>query len=578
MWTSSRQQDKRTVSVIVYGAKGLKSNHGKHKFAITCEVGSHRCRTEVVEELFGNPVFNKEFHIHAENTSVPLVLLATEKHERDILGQVTIPLTDLTEECLNRPLQVPLQPTKRCPTATGQLVFEAWISTIVPKTEATNLIDPSPTETARIPLPSPSGLQKLRKKFNYSPNLPIKLSEMKPNRRHSTDALIDLKPVNSCLSRNSLGFIPTDNISLLDASSDLPNDESALSIVPADEGYRKRSSLPVVTEQYLPHPHITMISPKEGSQCGGTVVTVDGTNLGLSKEDVVCLLLCGSDVLNTIEYVSPTRLRCTTSPWKPCVGNVTVETHSGGRTSSSLQFTFTESPLSDPLLSLGTEVVEHQHLSLSLPRSKRFGKQLSIGSVGELLNGKTHRQRSLSVGTIESSLSLLPVASLSPAPPPDTLQASSTDQPQSTKSKGIMDTKKKMKKRKSVDTPTGEVQHMMNGGVTNSTSNGLTTQAPKKPPRAALYICGQPVSDLSQKHVRDYDLCTANAELQYGLKESTAIEELKAQLTANNNQITELVEENETLKEQYHMLRLYIETLLMRAVDVCPQVLCVDTQ
>ena len=40
---------------------------GKHKFAVTCEIGQHRQRTDVVEDLFDNPLFNKQFHLYALN-------------------------------------------------------------------------------------------------------------------------------------------------------------------------------------------------------------------------------------------------------------------------------------------------------------------------------------------------------------------------------------------------------------------------------------------------------------------------------------------------------------------------------
>jgi len=60
--------------------------------------------------------------------SLPLTFLVTEKHDRDILGQVTLPLSDLTSFRTNRTLRLPLQPHKKCPHAIGELVFEAWIS------------------------------------------------------------------------------------------------------------------------------------------------------------------------------------------------------------------------------------------------------------------------------------------------------------------------------------------------------------------------------------------------------------------------------------------------------------------
>lgn len=59
---------------------------------------------------------------------MPLTFLVTEKHDRDILGQVTIPLSDLTSFRTNRTLRLPLQPHKKCPHAAGDLLVEAWLS------------------------------------------------------------------------------------------------------------------------------------------------------------------------------------------------------------------------------------------------------------------------------------------------------------------------------------------------------------------------------------------------------------------------------------------------------------------
>ena len=60
--------------------------------------------------------------------TLPLTFLVTEKNDRNILGQVSVPLSELTSFRTNHPLHRPLQPHKKCPNAVGELVFEAWIS------------------------------------------------------------------------------------------------------------------------------------------------------------------------------------------------------------------------------------------------------------------------------------------------------------------------------------------------------------------------------------------------------------------------------------------------------------------
>ena len=64
-----------------------------------------------------------------DDATSPLTFLITEKNDRDILGQVTVPLSDLTSLRTNQPLRRALEPHKKCPNAVGELTYEAWIST-----------------------------------------------------------------------------------------------------------------------------------------------------------------------------------------------------------------------------------------------------------------------------------------------------------------------------------------------------------------------------------------------------------------------------------------------------------------
>jgi len=63
-----------------------------------------------------------------DDVTSPLTFLITEKNDRDILGQVTVPLSELTSLRTNRPLRRALEPHKKCPNAVGELTYEAWIS------------------------------------------------------------------------------------------------------------------------------------------------------------------------------------------------------------------------------------------------------------------------------------------------------------------------------------------------------------------------------------------------------------------------------------------------------------------
>lgn len=86
-------------------------------------------------------------------------------------------------------------------------------------------------------------------------------------------------------------------------------------------------------------PEITGLSPKSGPASGGTQITVRGCNLGMSKEEITSITVCGCDLYSTLEYHSPAKLVVTT---KPCSGSgpVVIETKAGGRGISTLNFTF----------------------------------------------------------------------------------------------------------------------------------------------------------------------------------------------------------------------------------------------
>ena len=260
---------------------------------------------------------------HVDDADKPLVFLVTEKRERDVLGQIVVPLSNVDDVRPTEPLRVPLQPGPRCPhlaTSAGELLYSVWMTT-EDTSAATSLT---------------SSLSRLRQRLNPSPrpSNAARWNDLKSRRRHSIDTLLDLHP--GATSAHLCQPISFD----VDTGSPPTTTESFIPIASPD-GYVKRSSLPPVFEQYFPRPQITELCPCEGPAAGGTVVTVRGRDLGLSRDDVVGLSVCGSDVLDSLRYISSQRLVCTTAAWKPCVGRVTVETASGGRVSSATQFTFT---------------------------------------------------------------------------------------------------------------------------------------------------------------------------------------------------------------------------------------------
>lgn len=264
------------------------------------------------------------------------MLLVTEKRERDVLGQIVVPLSNVDDDDSrsSEPLRVPLQPGLRCPdlmASPGELVYNVWITT--------RDLDTTP-ENRSLTSKTTASLSRLRRKLNSSPTMSssTRWNDFKTNRRHSIDTFFDLH------SGSSPDYC---HISFDEDSS--PNTSEGFMPISSSDGYIKRSSLPTVFEFYFPRPQILEVCPPEGPTTGGTVVTVRGRDLGLNRDDVVGLFICGSDVLDSVQYISSERLVCTTVAWRPCVGCVTVETGSGGRACSTAQFIFTagsEPPMS----------------------------------------------------------------------------------------------------------------------------------------------------------------------------------------------------------------------------------------
>ncbi|GAU87875.1 hypothetical protein RvY_00664 [Ramazzottius varieornatus] len=87
-------------------------------------------------------------------------------------------------------------------------------------------------------------------------------------------------------------------------------------------------------------PVISSIIPRRVSIKGGTFITVNGQNLGKSKEDVLQFLVCGQNCLDTMEYLSMNKLRCRSKPFVEGLGTVVVVTRSGGRSHCPITFEF----------------------------------------------------------------------------------------------------------------------------------------------------------------------------------------------------------------------------------------------
>lgn len=258
---------------------------------------------------------------------LPLVFFIREKD--DILGQVSVPLSGLPSEDMRGKKKFPLQPHRKCNAPQGELIFEAWVS----KYRKQQVAPPTIKVTCE-PL-SPSRLNPfaaLKDTINKSPIMGRKiLNKSKVNKplltRRNSRSLHDLTDLKfeSRLVNQGTG---------IQTNLDPPK---------GDLGKRCNSSYDLADDGTRDRPEITTVSPSSGSIEGGTELTIKGANLGVSKDDVVGLFVCGANCLKTLEYVSITMLKCRTKAWRACKGYIVVETQTGGKGTSLVQYTFSDS-------------------------------------------------------------------------------------------------------------------------------------------------------------------------------------------------------------------------------------------
>ena len=227
------------------------------------------------------------------------------------LGQVSVSLKRLSHE--RREIVAPLKAHRKATTPpTGQLLYEAWLWN-----------DASVTSSESAGAPSPLG--KVKDALSHGVHLFIGNGTAAKTR--SCDDLTH--------AADDTGRVFTyDN----DGATTTPDDDDDIDDVFARR--RNASSLGDLTACGGP-PQITGVSPREGATAGGTALTIRGANLGTCKSDVTELAVCGVDCLNTLRYVSPTKLRCTT--WRSgdaCTGPITIATTSSGRGESLVNFSY----------------------------------------------------------------------------------------------------------------------------------------------------------------------------------------------------------------------------------------------
>lgn len=240
------------------------------------------------------------------------------KDKDHTIGVVKVPLTSFTT--VSQTTWFPLEPHKRSSEAHGELLVEYWLSAPF-RTEE----EPAEERPNGAPIVEDimegaqlgSGLKDYFKRSMPGPQQQKKakdddlLHTLRKTTQHSSDSELHMShsvpylPKGSitpdlCGSRSKeyrrVPFTPQDSSlrfswrSQSPPSGSLPGSQANL----PEEGDRTESNTPEVTG----------ISPREGSLEGGQRITLRGSNLGISREDVVKVTVVDMDCSDSVEYVS----------------------------------------------------------------------------------------------------------------------------------------------------------------------------------------------------------------------------------------------------------------------------------
>ncbi|KAH9512876.1 hypothetical protein Btru_036846 [Bulinus truncatus] len=317
------------VTVVVHGARGLQGKKpGRHKYSVIFGVGTKKYRTSIVKDPSGNPDWNEESVVHVSSSSDDVFFTVTEKD--DVLGQITIPVTSLlTVKGVVK--KGPLKTHKKCQFPQGELIFQCYISKqrpimVTPQIRSGTLNNSGTQLT---------GFQRLRHNFSSSPTAQKQKKEEKEEKRKSSS----LANFNKKLSKSIHDIF---HLGRLENRYD-PNEEDA-----GSENKNKRFSLRFpslgsgLDDTGREIPIVTHIVPNMASILGGTRLSIEGHNLGIGKSDILELILCGSDLLDSVEFESDSRIYVTTKPTAAGKGDLWIETAKGGQNVIKNIFTFVD--------------------------------------------------------------------------------------------------------------------------------------------------------------------------------------------------------------------------------------------
>ncbi|KAK0070515.1 hypothetical protein Bpfe_000498 [Biomphalaria pfeifferi] len=390
------------VTVVVHGARGLQGRKpGRHKYSVIFGIGNKKYRTSVVKDPSGNPDWNEESVVHVSNVSDDIFFTVTEKD--DVLGNITIPVASLlTVKGVVK--KGPLKNHKKCQNPQGELIFQCYVSKQRPIMVAPQIRSNTMNNSG----PQLTGFQRLRHNFTQSPTAQKQRKEEKEDKKKSSS----LANFNKKLSKSIHDIF---HLGRLENRNDFQDEDQS------GEGKNKRFSLrfPSVgsglDDTGREIPIVTHIVPNMANINGGTRLSIEGRNLGIGKSDILELILCGSDLLDTVEFESDNRIYVTTKPTSAGKGDLWIETAKGGQNVLKNIFTFvdrssTNTPLPDKKMYDNNSISsrgKHSALAESLAEKPPVSEKTSVSDKASTeKSSETLGQKEGSLTNIERSASL----------------------------------------------------------------------------------------------------------------------------------------------------------------------------
>lgn len=264
--------------------------------------------------------------------------IVTEKD--DVLGQICIPVTSL-KAFKGQAKRMPLQPHKKCPSPTGELIYQCYVSKyravgdhlpiIRGMSQTPDYVQPqSAFQRLRKRIASPVAHRRSRGDFRHEPK-PGSLSSF--NKKFSR-SIQDLFSFSKFSAGESINI--DDNESITSKKSNSKKDKNkrkfSLSFLSVSNDLDRAGG----------DPEIMSCTPNSGPIDHPTRLTIEGRNLGVGKSDILSLKVAGCDCTDTVEFESSSLIYCTTHFWKVGKGAVIIDTVSGGIGTLHSGFSFYE--------------------------------------------------------------------------------------------------------------------------------------------------------------------------------------------------------------------------------------------